>query len=96
MALCILISYCQAHFIAAPNLFGRKSINGLKQRGFDLRSRRSDYVDPNIKSDPIFMSIRRGNTNEQCGPTFGSCDAGYCCSAAYDHLNYFCIFADIV
>jgi len=39
-------------------------------------------------SVPIETKLRiRDNTSDKCGPGFGSCAAGYCCSAEYVLLD---------
>jgi hypothetical protein len=80
------LTYGHGYFAGAPRLFGRKSVGELRSRQrsapfphqpHDRHIRTRSATDSAIK--------KRANTDGQCGPNYGSCAAGYCCSPAYAH-----------
>lgn len=64
--------------VAIPKLFGRSAIADLKARNIFAAL-------PDVAVGHQHAPVKRqdvGGTDGQCGPDYGSCNAGYCCSPA--------------
>lgn len=64
-----------------PKLFGRNAIADLKARNVfggmpQVAHQHVERAEAPAKRQDV------GGTDGQCGPNYGSCNAGYCCSAA--------------
>jgi hypothetical protein len=68
----------------APHLFGRNAIRDLKARGvLSPRSyRRAEYYQDQKSHKKRGNKEARQTASGQCGPTYGSCAPGDCCSPA--------------
>jgi hypothetical protein len=60
-----------------PRLFGRRNVEDLRAR-IQSHNRGTSF---RPASEPVLK--KRANTDGQCGPGYGSCATGYCCSPAY-------------
>jgi hypothetical protein len=68
----------------APQLLGLRSVNELRKRVAaegQVHNKRAAVPEPAPAPVPAHGQLQgRANTDGQCGPGFGSCAAGYCCS----------------
>ena len=81
-AIAAVAPFVSAHDSPRPPKIAGLNIKDLKARGVldGLRARAAEVG--RHAAHETHLKPRQGGTDGQCGGTFGSCAAGYCCSAS--------------